>query len=286
MAVSGSVCAAGKVQWQTGPFMFHHACPKQQIPRFFRQKGYITSMKSDRFNSFPSFLPAGRTAFLLAFFAAASFARAEGARITGAELGGYFRPEYNRAFYFCEDVSVLAAVEINSRYAARGGIALGNTGSEFAIKAFAGGQIALFAKFPLYLELHYAFDSIPGYETSSHIITPRLSLNGKRAGFSLGTAFRFTRFFDDPAIMEPVLSLSVYVFFYDRGKLRFGMRCANFDDFTAGNLGAYSLSLNSLIRLTGRISLINEICLLQSGSIALASNFYGVAWRGGITFTW
>jgi hypothetical protein len=64
------------------------------------------------------------------------------------------------------------------------------------------------------------------------------------------------------------------------------MGLANFSDFYAGTMGAYSHSLNSLIRLGKHWSLINNIELLQSGSVALAANFYGIAYRGGFRFTW
>jgi hypothetical protein len=84
---------------------------------------------------------------------------------------------------------------------------------------------------------------------------------------------------------------SGFVDFYQTDKIRIGMGCANFDNFLAGNMGSYFLEFYSLIRLAKpetlrRLSLINEIRIEQTGSVGLDSNFYGIAYRGGLVCRW
>jgi len=207
-------------------------------------------------------------------------------QITGKELGGYITPEYNRAFLFCGDIAAVGALTLNNRYVIKSGLALGTVGVNFDIKTFAGGKAAPFANIPLSFGLDYQYNGLPKFENHTHSLLLLASYTTNRAGISLGHNFRFTSFFGEAAIFEPVFACSVYVFFINNESLRLGLKAANFDDFTSANLGAYFLNLNSAIRLNEKISLINEIEIHQSGSIALASNFYGVVYRGGAVFSW
>ena len=210
---------------------------------------------------------------------------------TGSEAGLEFRGEYNRATRHSIDVSAFAAVALTRWYAVGGGIALGETGGGtagggFDIKAFAQNTIGpLFAK-PLHISLSYIYNGLPAWETHSHTLLPLVSWKGRWAGIALGPGLRFTNFFGEPPLFEAMLSASVYVNFINNRKLRMGMGLANFNDFYAGNMGAYALNLNSLIRLSEQWSIINTIELLQSGSVALAKNFYGIAYRGGVRYKW
>jgi hypothetical protein len=228
----------------------------------------------------------GRKPLLLLFLAFAQTVYAMDIRISGKELGLYVRPEYNRTFYFCADISAAGAVTLNERFTIQSGLALGNTGNEFDIKAFASGDAALPVPIPLYVSAAYIYNGLPGYETHTQAILPLISYKGRWAGLSLGTNLRFTSFFNEPAVFESMISFSGYVNFLNNRILRLGMRVANFSDFTAGNTGSYFLNLNSAIRLNGRTSLIHEIEILQSGSIAAAANLYGFAYRGGVVFSW
>jgi hypothetical protein len=207
-------------------------------------------------------------------------------RVTGKEAGFNLRAEYNRAFYYCGDLAIFGAAGLNDRYTVKSGFALGNAGEEFDIRLFTAGDAALPVPVPLYFNLGYIYNGLPGYETHSHSILPLVSLRGRWAGIALGTSLRFTTFFDEPPLFESTLSFSGYVNFYLGQTLRLGLRCANFDDFSAGNMGSYFINLNSAIRLNALITLVSEIELLQSGSSALSANFYGLACRGGIQFSW
>ena len=209
----------------------------------------------------------------------------------GNEAGFDFRGEYNRALIHSIDVSAFAAVALNNWYTVGGGIALGETGGRttggsFDIKAFAQNTIGPLFDKPLYVSLSYIYNGLPAWETHSHTLLPIISWKGQWAGIALGPGLRFTNFFGEPSMFEAMLSASVYVNFINNKKLRMGMGLANFNDFYAGNMGAYALNLNSLIRLTEQWSISNVIELLQSGSVGLAHNFYGIAYRGGIRYKW
>jgi hypothetical protein len=207
-------------------------------------------------------------------------------QMTGKELGVYITPEFNRAFLFCWDISAVGALTLNNQYTIKSGLALGTVGINFDIKGFVGGEAAPFADIPVSFGLDYQYNGLPEFENHTHSIVLLASYKRKRAGVSLGHNFRFTTFFGEAAIFEPVFACSVYVFFINNELLQLGLKASNFDDFTSGNIGAYFLNLNSVIRLNKKISLVNEIEIHQSGSIALASNFYGIVYRGGALFLW
>jgi hypothetical protein len=115
---------------------------------------------------------------------------------------------------------------------------------------------------------------------------PALSLNGRWAGFSLGITLRFTSFSGEGAVFESILAFSGYVNFYNSEKLRVGLRIANFNDYTAGNFGAYYLTLNSMVSITKFVYLINDLEVRQTGSSGLSASFYGIAYRGGVIIKW
>jgi len=204
----------------------------------------------------------------------------------GVDTQIYCSPEYNRAFNFCWDIAAVGSVNLNNRYTIKSGLALGALRDTFDIKIFTGGEMTPFARFPLYFGLGYQYNGLPQYENHSHSIPHLASLKWKWAGFSLGCNFRLTSFFGETPVFEPALLALVYVYFINNNRLLLGLKAANFDNFTCGNFGAYYLNLNSLIRLNKKLSLINEIELRQSGSIALTSNFYGIVYRGGAAFSW
>ena len=207
-------------------------------------------------------------------------------QITGKDLESHFTPEYNRAYYFCWDISTIGSITLNNRYNIKTGLALGTAGSTFDIKLFTAGEAVLSSRIPIYLSLAYKYNGLPEYEYHNHSIPLIASLEWKWAGFSLGYNFRLLSFFGEPPVFEPVLLLSVYVFFIDNDFLRLGLKAANYDDFTSDNFGAYFLNLNSVIRLNKKISIINEIEIHQSGSSTLTSTFYRLVYRGGVALLW
>jgi len=206
--------------------------------------------------------------------------------ITAKDFGFYFTPEYNRSLDFCWDISATGSVELNNRYSLKSGLAMGTTGRVFDLDFFAGGETFFNLGIPIHVSLAYVYNGIPEYENHSHSIPLIFTFKGRRAGISFGPNFRFTSFFGEPPIFESVMSVSIYMFFIDNDFLRLGIKAANFNDFTFGNFGAYFLNLNSVIRLSKRLSIVNEFEILQSGSGTLAANFYSIVYRGGVKLSW
>jgi hypothetical protein len=216
--------------------------------------------------------------------------------ITGTEVSVYFKPEINRTFYYCWDIDSSASVEFNNRYTIKGGVSLGQLDTVFDVSTFAAADFdlsRLTGRFffcggggRLGASLAYIYNGIPEYKTQSHAILPVVSIKGKWVGISVGTSLRFTEFDNNFTLFESNMALAVYVNFYNTDAFRIGLKCANFSDFSAGDFGAYSLNLNSIIRITKLLSIISEIELYQSGSIGLAANFYAVAFRAGVVFKW
>lgn len=202
------------------------------------------------------------------------------------ELSLCFTSEYNRALNYCWDISAVSTFIFKERYILNSGVAMGTTGNTFDIKCFIYGEAALFANIPVNLSLAYKYNGLPEYDNHSHSIHFTVSFKRQLWGISLGHNFRFTSFFGEPHVFEPILSFLVYVLFINNDNFQLGLTAANYDDFTSGNLSAYFLNLNSVIRLNKKLALINEIVLRQSGSIALTSNFYGIVYRGGVVFSW
>ncbi|GHV26019.1 hypothetical protein AGMMS4952_05170 [Spirochaetia bacterium] len=208
--------------------------------------------------------------------------------ITGKEAGIELTPEYSRIYNGCLTFAGSGSLEFNERYTIRGGFAFWNAvaDSAYEFDAATGLTVKLIRNLPLYIYVSYIFNTLPGYETNSHTILPLAAYRGKYAGLAMGTNLRFTSFFNEPAIFEPILALEAYVNFYHTEKLRIGLRGANFDDFTAGNFGAYYLSLNGSITITEAISLKTSVDVHQTGSVGLSAEFYRIACRMGVVCTW
>jgi len=207
-------------------------------------------------------------------------------QITGGEMELRFVAEYNRTFLFCWNIAVAGALELNVRNDARAGIALGKIGDVFELKWFAGLATAPFASIPVRFAVGYIHNAIPDYEYRSDSLRLLISLERRRWGFTAGPAFRFSSFFGEPSVFEPDMSWSFHAFFINNEFMRLGLRIANFDDFVSRNMGNHFYNLNILVRLSQRITLVNEIEMQQSGSSVLASNFHGILYRGGLLFLW
>jgi hypothetical protein len=228
-----------------------------------------------------------RTFFLVVFLVVVRNLYGEDLQISDREADFCFAPEYNRAFKFCWDISALGRIKLNGRHTIKAGIAMGAVGTVFEIKGFAGGEAALPVGIPLYIGLSYNYNGLPEYDHHVHSLPLLVSFKAKRVIVAAGMNFRFTSFFGgEPPVFEPIIAASIYVAVIDTDFLRLGLKVANFNDFTYGNLGSYFLNLSSVVFLKENLSLINEIELHQSGSIALALNFYGILYRGGVTISW
>ncbi|AEF83545.1 hypothetical protein TREPR_2809 [Treponema primitia ZAS-2] len=209
-------------------------------------------------------------------------------RITGKEAGVDVKNEYNRTYNQCWTFSGFGALTLNDRYTLKTGLALWETTVAWETDAFvsASAALPLPIPFPVYADFAYMLNAMPDYETSSHTLLPALGVRGKYAGFALGLRARFSVFYDDPPIFEPILAFSGYVNFFNSEPFRLGLGCANYDDFIAGNFGSYYFNLNSKIRLLKFLFLVNGLDLYQTGSVGLAANLYGLAFNMGVVFNW
>jgi hypothetical protein len=197
------------------------------------------------------------------------------------------RLEYNRSFLFCYGFQAEGSLELNGRYTIQGGLSSGLLDDRQETNVFAGQKYLLpISWVSLGINFRYIYNGIPGYGYTSHSLVPFGSVEGKYGGLLLGGTLRYTVYRNSPAIFEPVLAYYFYINIINSEKTRLRAGLANFSPFMAGNLGSYYFTLESLIRLGGQVALVNEFDAYQTGSIALSSVLYGVAWRGGVRLTW
>jgi hypothetical protein len=229
---------------------------------------------------------------MLVFLICAREIHALGIELTGKEAEAHLRGEYNRSYNFFGDISAIGAVELNHWMQFKAGISLGWAEGITEIKIFNNARFNLLKKWTqgplglLGLGFSWMYNGLPEYEAHSHTLLPVIYYNAKYGGISIGPSFRFTSYFNEPAIFHPTLSISVYANFVNNEKLRIGVSLANFNDFQANNFALYSLCFNSAVRINSRWSILNELELKQSGGDGLSAAFYGVALRGGARFTW
>lgn len=206
--------------------------------------------------------------------------------ITGREIDVLTGAEYTRGFGWEGELSVAGAVRLGGQYALKGGLSAGRAEGVTEIRAFAAASAGLFTNAPVFVELSYKYGVLVEYEAGAHSILPVISYSGRRAGVSAGVNFRFTSFFAGEPQFESILSFNAYFNFINRETLLVAISCGNFGDFYGGNMGAYSLKLNTAVRVNARWRITNEIELLQSGGDGLSTVFYGFAFRGGAKVSW
>jgi hypothetical protein len=197
------------------------------------------------------------------------------------------RVEYNRSFRFCYGFQAEGSLEFNDCYTILAGLSSGWLDDEPETNAFVSQKYLLpVSRVSLGINFRYIYNGILGYGYNSHSLLPFGSVEGRYGGLLLGNILRYTVYRDSPAIFEPVLAYYVYINIINTEKLRLSIGMANFSPFMAGNLGSYYFTLESLVRLTRQVALVNEFDSYQTGSIGLSSVLYGVAWRGGVRLTW
>ena len=222
--------------------------------------------------------------FLLVFFI--SLGNIHAVDITGSEIEAFLRGEYNRVFNYYGDISAIGSLKLNKMFVFKAGFSLGNAADSTNIKTHTSAAITPFLGIPLNFHVMYIYNEIPDYENKSHTILPLVSFNTAVFGASIGPGLRFTSFFDELAIFESIISVSVYFNFINNDKLCIGISAANFNDFQVRNFGAYSLKLGTEVRLDGNWQIINELEFLQSGGDGLTTAFFGFGWKGGVRYTW
>ena len=206
--------------------------------------------------------------------------------LTGKEAAAYASAGYNRGFSGFGEAAFSGGVELNGQYAFGGGFSFEFAAGITDIKLAAGARVEPIKSVPFYITLAYMYNGLPQYNAHSQTILPLFAFNADRAGIAIGPGLRFTSYFKDKAVFDSMFNFSAYINFLIKEKLRMGICFANIDEWSVKNMGFYSLAVKSTWKINENWSLINDIILLQSGSVALSANFYGIAWRGGAKFTW
>ena len=222
--------------------------------------------------------------FLLIFFITLNNIHA--VEITDGGIEAYLRGEYNRAFNYYGDISAIGSIELNNMYIFKFGFSLGKAAVSTNINTHTSASISPFSRIPLDFHIIYIYNGIPDYDNHTHTILPLVSFNAARAGISIGPSLRFVSFFNEGAQFESILSFSIYFNFINNDKLCIGLGFVNFNDFQAKNFGAYSLKLNTIIRLDDKWQIVNDLELSQSGGDGFSTVFFGFGWRGGVKYKW
>jgi hypothetical protein len=206
--------------------------------------------------------------------------------VTQKEVSAALMPEYTRVF--SQGVTVLSTglLELNDCVTVKGGIAFWAASSVLETDTFVRGEYALPLSVPLYVDFSYIYNGLPDYKTHTHTLLHTVMIKGRRAGASVGINLRFTSFYGDWVLFEPIIAFSGYINFYSSERFTIGIRCANYSEFQAGNFGSYFLGVNNIIRFSKLIALTNDLELRQAGSTGLSAVFYGIAYRAGVVFSW
>jgi hypothetical protein len=226
-----------------------------------------------------------RSAAGLLFMCAASYLHGLPA-ITGVTAEFDIKPEFNRTFRQCWTFAVQGSAEFNNWLTTSAGIALWTSEYVSELDCFLKGEAALPFGIPLYADLSYIYNVMPEYETQSHSLLPALAIRNRWLGFTLGLNFRFTSFLGEPPVFESMLVYSGFVNFVNTGNISAGIECSNYDNFHAGNAGAYFLSLNGRFAVNRKLAFISRFEIRQSGSIGLTATLDGVALKAGVLFAW
>jgi len=181
---------------------------------------------------------------------------------------------------------VIGTLELEEQLAFRGGLSVGRTIVDTEINTLLSTIYTPFSNIPLGFSVSYIYNGLPEYKTHTNSIIPLISYNGRIAGISLGTTFRFTRFFSENAQFETILAFYGYANFVNTENLTIGFGAGNIRDFQAKNLGAFSLDLTASIQLNDNWKVINQIELMQSGADGLTTTLYGMAFRAGVKYLW
>jgi len=205
--------------------------------------------------------------------------------ITEKDVETFVSGEFNRSFMNW-DLSAVGNVELNNLVLVRAGFSVGIATGHTDIRLFTGARVSPFTKIPLSFALSYLYNGLPQYKAHSHTLMPIIAFDAARGGGSIGPSLRFTTFYGDPAVFESIMCFSGYFNIINNGNMRFAISVGNYGDFRVKNVGAYSLGLNSAIRINEQWHILNDFDLMQSGGDGLTTTFYGFVWRTGMRFSW
>jgi len=224
--------------------------------------------------------------FILIFFIGLQNIHSIDIEITGAEIEANLGGEYNRGFTYYSDFSATGSIEFNYLYTLTFGASFGMSADNTNINSLVKIKYSPDWNLPMEFSVLYINNTIPEYSSIINSFMPVVSLNGSRAGISIGMNFRFSSYFYEGAQFESILSLYAYYNFINSDALKIGIGVGNFNNFKAGNMEAYSLNLDVVISLDENWSITSQFELMQSGIGGMSTNLYGFAWRGGARYSW
>ena len=205
-----------------------------------------------------------------------------------AEVGLLIHPEYNSSMHFSWDAGTFAVIELNKLLVLRSGITIGQSWDILALDTYVSAEyrFPFFNFMPISLKTAIIYNSLPAYKINTSSLIPLVALTWRYFDTSAGSNLRFTTFAEGPVLFEPILAYSFAVNFYNAENCLVRLVFTNYDDFTANNLGAYFFKLQNRFRLTGNISINNELKIDISGNVAELNSVYGISCRIGIIFKW
>jgi len=206
--------------------------------------------------------------------------------ITEKDVSGFYSGVYTRSNDFVNEVSAIGSFELEEKYLFRGGLALGRSLSSNDINTFLNVNYSPFENIPLAFAVSYIYNGLPKFKTHANSIIPFVSYNAERAGILLGCNFRFTRFFQESAQFESVISFYGYFNIINNETLCIGIGGGNFRDFHAENFGAYSLNFYGKVQIDDNWQVISDVELKQSGGDGLSTTLYGITFCTGVKYSW
>ncbi|MDR1785398.1 MAG: hypothetical protein LBR23_02880 [Spirochaetaceae bacterium] len=210
--------------------------------------------------------------------------------LTGLRASAALAGEYDRAFFNCLTGATQGEAEFNRALSLGagvefGGLGLSQTYMTYQVNTFVSAGYAFPFKFPVSLGVSYQFNGLPGYRENTHTLLPLVTLGNPWFGASVGIACRWTSFFGEQPILETLGAYRIYVNPLRTARFQGGIVFSNFDEFRAKNFSAWSIALNTEVKLVKGFSLKNDLEFYQSGSRNLTANFYGILYRGGAAWT-
>jgi hypothetical protein len=226
--------------------------------------------------------------FSLCFFIVPGYIYGLNPEITGAEAGFLLHPEYNSSMHFSWDTGTSAMIEINKLLILRGGITIGQSRDILVLDTYVSAEyrIPFFNFILISLKTAFIYNSLPAYKINTSSLIPLAALTWRYFDASVGCNMRFTTFTEGPVLFEPVLAYSFAVNLYNAENRLVRLVFANYDDFTANNLGANFFKLQNRFRLTGNICISNELKIDISGNVARLNSVYGISCRIGVIYKW
>jgi len=210
--------------------------------------------------------------------------------ISSKEAEAFLNTGYNRSYGFFGGISAKGYLELENCVLFKAGIALGSSEYKLDINTFLGANYYPFTGnkylLPLNFSVSYIYNGLPEFKAHTHSILPVVSYSTDRAGISIGSNFRFSSFFGEPAQFESIFSFFLFFNFINMDIFKAGISIGTFNDFEARNMGAYALGINTKININNNWSVLNEYEVLQSGGDGFSTTFYALSIRIGARYSW